>query len=61
MGRLMTIQETSEYLGGTFTVSVLYARVHRRQIPFVKIEGRLFFDRRQLDRWIDANTVKVAS
>lgn len=46
--RLLNIQEASEYLG--FAVHTIYGWTSQRQIPFVKIGGRLRFDKRKLDR-----------
>jgi excisionase family DNA binding protein len=49
--RFMNIQQTSEYLG--FSVQTIYGWTSQRRIPFVKIGGRLRFDRRKLDQWIE--------
>jgi excisionase family DNA binding protein len=55
--RLLNIQEASEYLG--FAVHTIYGWTSQRQIPFVKIGGRLRFDKRKLDRWIEQNEREV--
>ena len=47
----MNIQQTAEYLG--FSVQTLYGWTSQRRIPFLKIGGRLRFDKRKLDRWIE--------
>ena len=49
--RFLNIQEASEYLG--FAVHTIYGWTSQRRIPFVKIGGRLRFDRRKLDQWIE--------
>lgn len=54
--RLLTPKEVSEYLG--ISVKGIYNMVYRRQIPFVKIGGRLKFDIRDIDNWIEENKVK---
>jgi hypothetical protein len=48
--RLMEIEEAARYLGMT-----VYALRHKAgvDIPWVRIDGKLRFDRRELDRWID--------
>ncbi len=55
--RLLTVKETSEYLG--VTPGSLYQMVHRRTIPFVKMGKVLRFDIRRLDEYIDQNTIEV--
>lgn len=54
--RLLTPKEVSEYLG--ISVKGIYNMVYRRQIPFVKIGGRLKFDIRDIDNWIEENKFK---
>jgi excisionase family DNA binding protein len=49
--RLLDINETSEYLG--FAVHTIYGWTSQRRIPFLKIGGRLRFDKRKLDRWLE--------
>lgn len=49
--RFMNIQEASEYLG--FSSHTIYAWTSQRRIPFVKIGGRLRFDKQKLDKWIE--------
>ena len=49
--RLMNIREASAYLG--FAVHTIYGWTSQRRIPFVKIGGRLRFDRGKLDKWIE--------
>ncbi|MCM8772761.1 MAG: helix-turn-helix domain-containing protein [Candidatus Omnitrophica bacterium] len=56
--RLLTIKEASEYLG--ISVRGLYLMVYRRQIPFVKLGGKIRFDVKKLDEWIEKNTIPSA-
>jgi excisionase family DNA binding protein len=49
--RFLTIHEAAEYLG--FAVHTLYGWTSQRRIPFVKIGGRVRFDKRKLDRWLE--------
>ncbi len=56
MRRLFNVKEACEYLG--FKRATLYECVSRRKIPFVKVgSGRVRFDVKDLDVWIDENKV----
>jgi hypothetical protein len=44
----MNTAEAAEYM----RVSVRWLRQHLRQVPHSKVEGRLFFSRRELDGWL---------
>ncbi len=54
--RLITIKETSEYLG--ISVNTLYSWVSQKKISYVKVGRLTKFDLRVLDRYIDNNTVE---
>jgi len=54
--RLFDIQETSEYLG--IKKHTLYNWVSQRRIPYVKCGRLTKFDKEQLDKWIESNSVK---
>jgi hypothetical protein len=47
----MNTAEAAEYM----RVSVRWLRQHLFQIPHSKVEGRLFFSRRELDAWLAEN------
>ena len=47
----MTTAEAADYM----RVSVRWLRQHLHQVPHSKVEGRLFFSRRELDTWLAAN------
>ena len=47
----MTTAEAADYM----RVSVRWLRQHLHQVPHSKVEGRLFFSRRELDAWLAAN------
>jgi len=53
--RLLTIDETSEYLG--LAPTTLYKMVNQRRIPYVKVGRLLRFDSRLIDDWLEAHTV----
>jgi excisionase family DNA binding protein len=56
MKRLLSIKETSEYLG--ISEKTLYNWVSQRKIPFVKLSHKcLKFDILQLDRIIKENSL----
>jgi len=53
---LMNVIETANFLG--IARDTIYAWVHKRQIPFVKLGGRLFFKTKDLEQFIEDNTYK---
>lgn len=58
-GRLLDVATAATYLG--LSEPALRTMIQRRQIPFVRVGARgIRFDRRQLDRWIDDNTVEAS-
>lgn len=52
--RLLTVPECAEYLG--ITPNAVYHRVSRKQLPVTRLDGRVMFDVRQLDRLIERRT-----
>lgn len=46
----MTAEETAEYLG--LSTKGIYNRASANKIPFHRIDGRMRFDRDELDRWV---------
>jgi excisionase family DNA binding protein len=55
MKRLLTVAETAEYLGRT--EGAIRKLILRREISFVKHGRVIRLDVRELDRWIDNDTV----
>ncbi len=47
----MNTAEAAEYM----RVSVRWLRQHLHQMPHSKVEGRLFFSRKELDAWLARN------
>jgi Helix-turn-helix domain len=47
----MNTAEAAEYM----RVSVRWLRQHLHQVPHSKVEGRLFFSRKELDAWLARN------
>jgi excisionase family DNA binding protein len=54
--RLLSIQETSEYLGRP--VNTLYYWIRLRKIPYVKLGKNVMFDVKDLDALITTNKVQ---
>jgi excisionase family DNA binding protein len=53
----MSVQRLVEYLdtcGYITTVTTVYSYVHQKKIPFIKVNGKLIFERRQVDAWLKA-------
>lgn len=58
----MSLLDIEEASGKTrLSVSTLYKRVSARQIPFLKIGGRVFFDESDLEAWLAAQRVAPVS
>ncbi len=57
MSRLLTMDETSEYLG--ISKLTLYGWVSARKLGFVKVGRLVKFKQQDLDKWIDQHTVKA--
>lgn len=54
---LLNIQETSELLN--LSVSTIYSKVCKREIPFNKQGKRIYFYRHELMKWIKSGRVKT--
>lgn len=52
--RLMGVPDGARYLGKT--KQAIYHLVNQERIPYKRIGSRLYFDRLELDRWIDDQT-----
>ncbi|MBT8402060.1 MAG: helix-turn-helix domain-containing protein [Rhodothermia bacterium] len=57
--RFLNIEQAAEYLG--FSVHTLYGWTSQRRIPFVKIGGRVRFDKQKLDKWIEQFELEAAA
>lgn len=53
--RLMTAKQTAVFMG--LSHRSIYHRAARGQLPYVRVGGRIMFDRLALERWIDRNSV----
>jgi excisionase family DNA binding protein len=54
--RLLNVRDAARYLGAT--PATLYAKIWRREIPFVKFGRSVRFDLRDLDALIEGSKVK---
>ena len=52
---LLTIKEVSKNL--KISASTLYRWVHKKEIPFVKLGGKLLFEEDKLNEFIKKNSV----
>jgi len=57
MKKLIKVEEAAYYLGTS--VAALYQRVHRRQLPYVKIRGSLRFNIEKLNEFILTNSIDI--
>lgn len=57
--RWFSIEELSEYLPGQPTVTTLYGKVQRREIPFSRQGKRLIFRQSEIDLWLQSGRVKT--
>jgi hypothetical protein len=58
---IMTINETVLYLcehGYITTIGTMYHFVNKKRIPYQKINGKLVFERKAIDSWIDLKRTK---
>ena len=53
--RLINIKELSEFIG--VSVNTLYAWVNQHKIPFIKCNGIIRFDMKDIEAWIEENKV----
>ncbi|MGE5446604.1 MAG: helix-turn-helix domain-containing protein [Ignavibacteriales bacterium] len=57
--KLLTVEDASLYLG--IPAWTLRAKIWRREIPFIKLgagkRSRVYFDRKDLDEWIEKNKI----
>ena len=58
MKNLITIQELSILL--QISTSTLYRWVHKKEIPYVKLGGKLRFSKSDIDDFIKQNSVSIS-
>ena len=57
LSKLLRIPEAAELLG--YEPNTVYQLCHRKQIPFIRCRGKLFFERDALLTWLANQTEKV--
>ena len=55
---LLTIEEVSNIL--KISESTIYRWVHKREIPFVKLGGKLRFSQDEIQEYIKKNSVSIS-
>ena len=55
--KLLGINEVTEHTG--LKTSTVYSWVHQRKIPYIKMGRLVKFDPKEIDLWIQKNSVKV--
>ena len=59
MEKPLDIKQAAEHLG--VTVQTMYGKVHRKDVPFHKPSGKLYFYASELDAWIKGKTKTEAN
>ncbi len=54
--RLITAKEAAQYL--SLSTDTIYRMASQKKLPYLKIGGRVLFDLRALDRWIEKRMVR---
>ncbi len=54
--RLITAKEASQYL--SLSTDTIYRMAALKKLPYLKIGGRVLFDVKALDQWIERHTVR---
>ncbi|KPJ86759.1 MAG: hypothetical protein AMS17_11045 [Spirochaetes bacterium DG_61] len=56
MEKLLDIREAANIL--SLKTKTLYAYIHKRRIPFVKLGARVLFDPERLQNWVKERSVE---
>lgn len=56
---LMNTRELAEYLG--MDRQSIYQLIHQNKIPYMKPAGKLFFDRVEIEKWLQDSKREVKS
>ncbi len=51
----MGVRQLAEYL--SISSHTIYSWCHQKKIPYSKINGKLIFNKSEIDRWISANRI----
>lgn len=56
---IFDVQGLTKYLH--VSTKWIYERTHLKEIPYIKIKGRLMFRKRDIDRWLDTHVVPTVN
>jgi len=54
--RLITVKEASQYL--SLSTETIYKMAASKKLPYLKIGGRVLFDLKSLDQWIERRMIR---
>ena len=54
--RLITVKEASQYL--SLSTNTVYRMASMKKLPYLKVGGRVLFDVKALDRWIEKHMIQ---
>lgn len=54
---ILTVEEAAIYIG--YTEKGVYTLTSQKRVPHYKKNGKLYFDKQELDRWMTENRVKT--
>ena len=57
MNRMMTVKELANYLN--CSESVIRKLKREKKIPYLKLAGKILFNKEKIDKWIQALEVEV--
>lgn len=50
----LTVRELAQWI--KFSESHVYALVNKKKIPFIKLGGKLLFDKSKIQNWLEQNS-----
>ncbi|MEI8049342.1 MAG: helix-turn-helix domain-containing protein [Bacteroidota bacterium] len=56
-GKFLTVPEAAEFLG--LATQTVYGLIHRKQIPCMKRQKRVYFSKQELTEWIQSGRMKT--
>ena len=57
MDKAIPVKQIAEILG--VSQRTVYELMHRKEIPYTQVAGRKLVMKRNLERWIERNTIKT--
>jgi hypothetical protein len=55
----LDLDDLLSYLPGSPAKQTIYGKIHRREIPFCKQHGRLYFVKEDIDKWLNEGRKKT--